>query len=102
MHGTFSHAILIQESFCFCTDHDCVIMCRKLLHSGHIDVSYFAAGIIAHLASDGADTWTVEIVTRQQLLQELVSILAVTASKNLFTYPIHGYVMYSAEYLLSP
>jgi Zyg-11 family protein len=39
-------------------------------------VSYFAAGIIAHLASDGADTWAVEVVTRQQLLQELVSVLA--------------------------
>ncbi|PSN40433.1 Protein zyg-11 B [Blattella germanica] len=48
---------------------------RKLLHSGHIDVSYFAAGIIAHLASDGADTWIVSVVTRQQLLQELGEVV---------------------------
>lgn len=44
---------------------------RKLLHSDHIDVSYFAAGIVAHLASDGAETWVVDVVTRQELLQEL-------------------------------
>ena len=50
------------------------MVCRKLLHSDHIDVSYFAAGIIAHLASDGADTWVVDVVTRQELLQELVSM----------------------------
>jgi len=49
-------------------------MYRKLLHSDHIDVSYFAAGIIAHLASDGAETWVVDVVTRQELLQELVSM----------------------------
>ncbi|XP_069693619.1 protein zyg-11 homolog B-like isoform X2 [Periplaneta americana] len=48
---------------------------RKLLHSNHIDVSYFAAGIIAHLASDGADTWLVGIVTRQELLQELGDVV---------------------------
>ncbi|KAJ9592355.1 hypothetical protein L9F63_015961, partial [Diploptera punctata] len=50
---------------------------RKLLHSVHIDVSYFAAGIIAHLASDGAEMWMTHntVVTRQQLLQELVEII---------------------------
>ncbi|PNF20924.1 zyg-11-like protein B [Cryptotermes secundus] len=48
---------------------------RKLLHSDHIDVSYFAAGIIAHLASDGADTWMVETVTRQELLEELGEVV---------------------------
>jgi Zyg-11 family protein len=67
-------------------------MCRKLLHSDHIDVSYFAAGIIAHLASDGADTWMVEIVTRQELLQELVSMLPLTAVFSSELYSV------SAEY----
>jgi Zyg-11 family protein len=62
-------------------------MCRKLLHSDHIDVSYFAAGIIAHLGSDGADTWMVEIVTRQELLQELVSVLPISA---VFSSELHG------------
>jgi len=45
---------------------------RDLLHSVHLDVSYFAAGIVAHLASDGADTWTVPAISRQDMLQELV------------------------------
>jgi Zyg-11 family protein len=49
-------------------------MYRKLLHSENINESYFAAGIIAYLASDGAETWVVDVVTRQELLQELVSM----------------------------
>lgn len=44
-----------------------------LLKSQHIDVSYFAAGIIAHLASDGEDKWTVKKHTRQEMLTELES-----------------------------
>ncbi|XP_066996742.1 protein zyg-11 homolog B isoform X2 [Anabrus simplex] len=49
---------------------------RKLLHSNHLDVSYFAAGIIAHLASDGAENWTVACVTREQMLKELLNATA--------------------------
>ncbi|GFQ78435.1 protein zyg-11 homolog B [Trichonephila clavata] len=30
---------------------------RSLLHSRHIDVSYFAAGIVAHLTSEGESFW---------------------------------------------
>lgn len=44
-----------------------------LLKSQHIDVSYFAAGIIAHLASDGEDTWTVKGHSRLEMLRELES-----------------------------
>lgn len=42
-----------------------------LLKSEHIDVSYFAAGIVAHLASDGQQNWTVESYTRDEMLMEL-------------------------------
>jgi len=42
-----------------------------LLKSSHIDVSYFAAGIIAHLASDGLEAWKLQSITRQQMLDEL-------------------------------
>ncbi|CAG2054174.1 unnamed protein product, partial [Timema podura] len=48
-----------------------LLILRKLLHSKHIDVSYFAAGIIAHLASDGPEAWIVTTVSRTALLQEL-------------------------------
>ncbi|KAI4455022.1 protein zyg-11 b [Holotrichia oblita] len=44
-----------------------------LLKSQHIDVSYFAAGIIAHLASDGDDKWTVRQNSRMEMLRELES-----------------------------
>jgi hypothetical protein len=48
-------------------------MYRKLLHSDNFYISYRAARIIVHLAIDGAETWVVDVVTRQEMLQELVS-----------------------------
>lgn len=42
-----------------------------LFRSEHIDVSYFAAGIVAHLASDGPDKWTCVTYTRNFMLEEL-------------------------------
>lgn len=49
---------------------------RKLLvNSGHIDVSYFAAGIIAHLASDGPEAWKVDDFDREALLKELATVV---------------------------
>ena len=54
--------------------------CSKLMHSEHIDVSYFAAGIVAHLASseaadNGGGLWpaTIQCTTRDEILQDLVS-----------------------------
>lgn len=47
-----------------------------LLKSPNIDVSYFAAGIIAHLASDGEACWQVGIYTRQKMLMELESAVS--------------------------
>lgn len=42
-----------------------------LLKSENIDVSYFAAGIVAHLASDGAEQWTLTSYSREDMLTEL-------------------------------
>ncbi|KAK6621766.1 hypothetical protein RUM44_001573 [Polyplax serrata] len=51
-----------------------ILILRKLLvTSGHIDVSYFAAGIIAHLASDGPEAWTISDISRDFILQELAT-----------------------------
>ncbi|KAK2191886.1 hypothetical protein NP493_43g02052 [Ridgeia piscesae] len=44
---------------------------RELLWSSHIDVSYFAAGIISHLVSDADSTWTIEEFTQQEILEDL-------------------------------
>lgn len=37
--------------------NDLVDSLFKLLQSENIDVSYFAAGIVAHLTSDGEQAW---------------------------------------------
>ncbi|XP_032679973.1 protein zyg-11 homolog B-like isoform X2 [Odontomachus brunneus] len=49
-------------------------MLSMLLDSEHIDVSYFAAGIAAHLLSDGAQSWysMPSQPSREQLLDQLV------------------------------
>ena len=46
---------------------------RNLLKSGHIDVSYFAAGIISHLVTGGGTSWEIQAVARQDLLDDLVN-----------------------------
>ncbi|XP_015602670.1 protein zyg-11 homolog B isoform X3 [Cephus cinctus] len=52
-----------------------ITMLSSLLDSEHIDVSYFAAGIAAHLLSDGPEVWTVvpSQPTRAQLLDQLAN-----------------------------
>lgn len=52
-----------------------VISLRNLLKSEHIDVSYFAAGIFAHLLSDEHQKWLCSEVPRSVVLQDLVSAL---------------------------
>ncbi|KAL0277796.1 UNVERIFIED_CONTAM: hypothetical protein PYX00_004958 [Menopon gallinae] len=48
---------------------------KLLLYSGHIDVSFFAAAIIAHLASDGAEAWTVREIDRDEILDQLATVV---------------------------
>ncbi|XP_012140071.1 protein zyg-11 homolog B isoform X2 [Megachile rotundata] len=50
-----------------------ISMLSVLLTSAHIDVSYFAAGIAAHLLSDGPRAWTsmFTVPTRNGLLEQL-------------------------------
>lgn len=42
----------------------------KLMHSKHIDVSYFAAGIVAYLASSGP--WTATTLSKEEMTEDLV------------------------------
>lgn len=58
------HAELMWKSF---VEHISV-----LLHSSEVEVSYFAAGIIAHLMSRGEEAWTLSTSLRTSLLQQLV------------------------------
>lgn len=45
---------------------------RTLLHSQEVEVSYFAAGILAHLTSRGEKAWTLSPDLRSSLLEQLV------------------------------
>lgn len=55
-----------------------ITMLSLLLDSEHIDVSYFAAGIAAHLLSDGPQVWTEipDLPPRSQLLDQLAQAVA--------------------------
>lgn len=43
-----------------------------LLHSPEVEVSYFAAGILAHLTSRGQEAWALSGALRSSLLEQLV------------------------------
>uniref|UniRef100_A0A8C5BDU4 Zyg-11 family member, cell cycle regulator n=1 Tax=Gadus morhua TaxID=8049 RepID=A0A8C5BDU4_GADMO len=48
---------------------------RTLLHSTEVEVSYFAAGILAHLTSRGEQAWTLSLSLRSSLLEQLHSVI---------------------------
>ncbi|XP_041695133.1 protein zyg-11 homolog isoform X1 [Coregonus clupeaformis] len=61
------HEELMVQGF---LDHIC-----SLLHSSEVEVSYFAAGILAHLTSRGEAAWTLSITLRSDLLEQLHSAI---------------------------
>lgn len=61
---------------------------RELLHSQSIEVSYFAAGIVAHLASDRPERWTVSGTPKSVITSELWSVVSG------WTYPAEEMVAY--------
>uniref|UniRef100_A0A665UR77 Zyg-11 family member B, cell cycle regulator n=1 Tax=Echeneis naucrates TaxID=173247 RepID=A0A665UR77_ECHNA len=46
-----------------------------LLHSSEVEVSYFAAGILAHLTSRGEEAWTLSPDLRSLLLEQLHAVI---------------------------
>ncbi|TRY64313.1 hypothetical protein TCAL_04628 [Tigriopus californicus] len=40
-----------------------------------IEVSYNAAGVLAHMASDGAEAWTIESPSREEVLQDMENVI---------------------------
>jgi len=61
---------------------------RELLHSKSIEVSYFAAGIVAHLASDRPELWTVAGTPKSVITTELWKVVSG------WTYPAEEMVAY--------
>jgi Zyg-11 family protein len=43
--------------------------------SDGIEVSYNAAGVLAHIASDGADAWTIETPSREEVLDRMIEAI---------------------------
>lgn len=52
-----------------------LVALHRLLRSPLIDVAYFAAGIVAHLASAGPALWRSQAVPRDTMLQELETVV---------------------------
>jgi len=61
---------------------------RELLNSKSIEVSYFAAGIVAHLASDRPELWTVAGTPKNVITSELWKVVSG------WTYPAEEMVAY--------
>ena len=61
---------------------------RTLLHSNSIEVSYFAAGIVAHLASDKPERWVVAGTPKSVITRELWNVVSG------WTYPSEEMVAY--------
>ncbi|XP_069126204.1 protein zyg-11 homolog B-like [Argopecten irradians] len=73
--GLLNNIAEVRELRGFLMRTDNLILLKKLIHAEQIDVSYFAAGIIAHLASDGAEAWLVSSTDREEILQELGEVV---------------------------
>lgn len=55
---------------------------RTLLHSQEVEVSYFAAGILAHLTSRGEKAWSLGPDLRSSLLEQLVGTVATCSNAS--------------------
>lgn len=64
----------VGELHCELMVHTFLDHIRTLLHSPEVEVSYFAAGILAHLTSRGKDAWTLGPELRSSLLEQLVRV----------------------------
>uniref|UniRef100_A0A3Q2YA37 Zyg-11 family member, cell cycle regulator n=1 Tax=Hippocampus comes TaxID=109280 RepID=A0A3Q2YA37_HIPCM len=65
----------VGELHCELMVHTFLDHIRTLLHSPEVEVSYFAAGILAHLTSRGKDAWTLGPELRSSLLEQLHDVI---------------------------
>lgn len=54
-----------------------ILVFSELLESNSdgIEVSYNAAGVLAHIASDGAEAWTIESPSRESVLDRMIQAI---------------------------
>lgn len=69
--GIMNNIVEVSELRVDVLQDDFILALRDLLHSSHIDVGYFSAGIVAHLSCDNVETWNSLNVSRSDLLFDL-------------------------------
>lgn len=74
MMGLLGNVSEVKELRCYLITPKCLSVFSDLLESRSrdIEVSYNAAGIISHIASDGPEAWTVDEPSRQHVLNKMV------------------------------
>ncbi|XP_064415885.1 protein zyg-11 homolog isoform X2 [Latimeria chalumnae] len=73
--GLLNNIAEVKELHCNLMRKDFVDHIGTLLHSKEVEVSYFAAGILAHLLSRGEQVWTLHCSLRDSLLEQLHSAI---------------------------
>lgn len=82
---------------------DFLMLSKQLLRASQIDVSYFAAGIISHLASESIQKWLV-VSTKEDILKELVRTFfffnvekIILINERLFYHYVYIYVLFLVD-----
>ncbi|GFN83050.1 ZYG-11-like protein b [Plakobranchus ocellatus] len=56
---------------------DFIMLIKQMMHGEHIDVSYFAAGILAHLCCDGDSAWrSIGGLERADIMDDLMTVVS--------------------------
>ena len=66
---------MMYENNSFSNINTQYIFFRTYMYSQEIDVSYFAAGIAAHLASDDQLDWSKIIISKSKIVEELGNVV---------------------------
>lgn len=69
--GLMNNIVEVEDLRQAVLKNDFVTAIRGLLFSSHIDVGYFSAGIVAHLACDNSSAWEYLDITKSEILQDL-------------------------------
>ena len=74
--GLLNNIAEVKELRSYIMDSRFIQELRKLMKSTKIEVSYFAAGIVAHLASDFGDAWNLPTIPKDEISNELMMIVS--------------------------
>lgn len=78
------------------------MLSKQLLRASQIDVSYFAAGIISHLASESIQKWLV-VSAKEDILKELVrtffffKVEKIILNERLLYHYVYIYVLFLVD-----